>query len=222
MRRVAVIVAAFACTGAMSRSAGQDVDAGKRRAEMQDHYSHLIAIHDAVVQGDVEAARAPAAELAYLSVPVGSPFGTTAFGAAIRDGARRVARETTVVGAARATTAIISACGGCHRASGAAVSPDAIVQRRRDTSASMADHVRAADDMLLGLLLPSETRWMTGAERLPSTLPLAPTSAAPGGADATLRSLTSRSRRATTAAARASNYVQLLTTCADCHRRARP
>jgi cytochrome c553 len=221
MGRTTVLFLLLVCAGRGGESViAQGVDPRARRAEMQDHYSQLLAIHDAVVQGDLDAARGPATELAYLSVPVGSPLATSTFGAAVRDGARRVAREATVVGAARATTAIIRACAECHRASGAAISADAIARRRRDVPDDMADHVRAADDLLLGLLLPSDVRWMTGADRLQSSV-LASPGGGPSAADDTLRYLTDRSRRSTTPAARASNYVQLLTTCAECHRRPR-
>ena len=220
MGRTTVLFLLLICAGRDREGLiAQGVDSDARRSEMQDHYSQLVAIHDAVVQGDLDAARGPATELAYLSVPVGSPLATAAIGAAIRDGARRVSSETTVVGAARATTAIIRACADCHRASGAAISGDAIVRRRREISGDMADHVRAADDLLLGLLLPSDARWMLGADRLRSSLLPAP-GVTPASVNDTLQYLTDRSRRATTPSARASNYVQLLTTCADCHRKA--
>jgi cytochrome c553 len=197
--------------------AAQGVDAGARRAEMQDHYSQLLAVHDAVVRGDVEAARPPATELAYLSVPPGSPLASATFGTAIREHARRVARETTVIGAARATAALIRACAECHRTNGAAISAESIARRRRDVPESMADHVRAADDLLLGLLIPSDARWAAGANGLELSLLTTPG----GEQSAALRYVTGRSRRAETPTARASNYVHLLTTCAECHQRAR-
>jgi hypothetical protein len=222
MRYPTVLVLLAICAGqAPQTAAAQGVDPRVRRSEMQGHYSQLIAIHDAVVRGDLTAAAAPATELAYLSVPVGSPLAMAGFGARIRDNARRLSHETTVIGAARATTAIIRACSECHRASGAAITGDAITRRGRALPAGMADHVRAADDMLLGLLLPSDTHWTRGADRLQSSVPPAPDRASPWASD-TLRHLTDRSRRATTPAARSSNYVQLLATCAECHQRARP
>jgi cytochrome c553 len=201
---------------------GQQVDARARQArqaEMRGHYAQLFAIHDAVVQGDLAALRAPATELAYLSIPVGSPRSMASFGAAIRENARRAADETTLLAAARATTSIIRACAECHRASGASISASAIARRPAGVPERMTDHVRAADDLLLGLLIASDERWNTGADHLAS----AADRAAEGTAalQSTLRYLSDRARRTDTPAARASTYVQLLTTCADCHQRSR-
>ena len=220
MRRGILLTTAFIWIGE-PQTAAQGVDIEMRRAEMQGHYSQLIAIHDAVARGDLEAVRQPATELAYLSVPAGSPAGAGGFGVAIRDGARRAARETTIVGAARATVSIIRACAGCHRANHAAISPQAVV-RRLTAPASTTDHIRAADDMLLGLLLPSETRWESGVDGLRAAVFPTPNGAPPPGIDATLRYLTDRLRRSTIVAERTSNYVQLLTTCAQCHQGGRP
>jgi mono/diheme cytochrome c family protein len=216
-----MIALALMWSGRVARPLAQGIDIESRRSEMRDHYSQLLAIHDAVVRGDIEAIRRPATELAYLSVPIGSPFGSSAFGAAIRDDARRAARETTVTGAARATVSIIRSCAGCHRANGAAIPADSIL-RRRPAPDSMADHVRAADEMLLGLLMPSDERWLTGADRLQSTLlPGRGAGRARSPLEDTIQSLTDRAKRSTTATTRASAYVQLLTTCADCHQAAR-
>lgn len=219
MRSALGLACLWVCVGTLSLAQG--VNPETRRAEMHGHFSQLLAIHDAIAQGDLHAAREPATELAYLSVPVGSPRMTTGFGAAIRDSARRVARETTVVGAARAMTDIIQACSGCHRTSRAAIAAEAVIQRRTTAPGHMADHARAADDMLLGLLLPSDTRWTAGADRLRSSVLPAPNGGTSGVGD-TMRYLTDRSRRSTTPTARASNYVHLLTTCAECHEKARP
>jgi cytochrome c553 len=210
------LLIALTWLGFADRPFGQGVDIPARKAEMRGHYSQLLAIHDAVVRGDLQAVREPATELAYLSVPPGSPFGATRFGAAIREGARRLARESTVTGAARATVSIVRECSGCHRASGAAISKGPLLERRMPSA--MTDHARGADEMLIGLLLPSDTEWLAGAGRLQSTLsPLRQNGRPDSLLDDATRSLTDRATRATTATARASAYVQLLATCAECH-----
>jgi hypothetical protein len=223
MRALPLVMIALALmwSGPVARPLAQGIDVESRRSEMRNHYSQLLAIHDAVVRGDIEAIRQPATELAYLSVPIGSPFGSSAFGAAIRDEAHRAARETTVVGAARATVSITLACAGCHRANNAAISAAAVLTRR-PVPPGMADHIRAADEMLLGLLLPSDERWLSGTDRLESTLLPGSGSGHPRSAlDDTIHSLTERAKRSTTATSRASAYVQFLSMCADCHREAR-
>jgi hypothetical protein len=134
IRRAIAVSLACVWAGVLSRPMAQSVNPETRRAEMHDHYAQLIAIHDAVVQGNLAAIREPAAELAILWVPAGSPVMTASFGAAIREGARRVSRETTIAGAAGATADIIRACAGCHRVSGAKISSDAVLQRRGDRS----------------------------------------------------------------------------------------
>jgi hypothetical protein len=205
--------------GATSRSKVQSVDTNARSVEMRRHYSELVAIHDALVRGDLGAARVPAAELAYLSVPVGSPQVNASFGASIRNGARRVVHEATVVGAARAMVDIVRGCAGCHRASDAAISPDVVLRRQRNVPAGMADHLDAADDLLLGLLLPSDSRWASGVDRLQSSMAHAPLTETSSAFNETLRYVARRSERSTSQPARASDYVQLITTCVDCHRK---
>jgi hypothetical protein len=195
----------------------QGMNVETRRAEMRDHYAQLIAIHDAAVRGDLAAIRKPAAELAVLWVPAGSPPSTTSFGAAAREGARRLSREATVAGAARATSDVIRACAGCHRASGANISADSILRHRAERG-QMGGHAEAADDLLLGLLLPSDARWAVGADRLEAvTLPAGQT--LPTRADGTLKYLARRARQSTTVTARASTYVLVVATCAECHRK---
>ena len=162
----------------------------------------------------------PRLELAYLSVPAGSPAGAGGFGVAIRDGARRAARETTIVGAARATVSIIRACAGCHRANNAGDLAAGGHPRLRsacvdDRSRSGRRRHAARAAPAVGDAMGVGRRWLARGG-----LPHAD-GAPPPGIDATLRYLTDRSRRSTTAAERTSNYVQLLTTCAQCHQEGR-
>ena len=213
------IVVSLVCiwVGLLGRPVAQE-PVERRRVEMRDHYAQLIAIHDGVARGDLDAIREPAAELAILWVPAGSPASTAAFGSAIREGARRLSRETAIAGAVRATTDIIRACAGCHRGSGEKISAGAILQRRSEGSETRPGHAAAADELLLGLLLPSDERWASGADRLQTTgLPADPISSA--NADEILRYLGRRASQSTTVTARSSTYGLMLTTCADCHRK---
>ena len=88
----------------------------------------------------------------------------------------------------------------------------------------MLTHQRAADDLLQGLVIPSESRWQEGAAKL-ETLTLGAEdwprdpklTAETRQADVTVHALADQAREAATARARANVYVDLLTTCASCH-----
>ena len=88
----------------------------------------------------------------------------------------------------------------------------------------MIEHQRAADEMLEGLFVPSETQWMRGAARLggaplrqqslPSDKKLTPEIRK---AEERVHQLAERATKATAWTDRGDVYAQMLTTCASCH-----
>jgi hypothetical protein len=105
--------------------------------------------------------------------------------------------------------------------------PAPIPSRRPDVGGvvgHMLDHLRAADELLQGLVVPSESLWRSGAARLrTATLdprdwpPDAKLSANAREADAAIHALADRAERATTKNQRGAVYTELLVTCASCH-----
>jgi cytochrome c553 len=192
---------------------------------MRHHFSQVLLIHEAVIRGDLAAVRGPANELADIGVPPAVPPDAGPFVGAIRAAGRRAAAATTLASAARATVAMIAECANCHRAVG--VFPAPTTPRVPDVGGlvgHMLDHRQAADEMLQGLLIPSASRWNEGATRLrgatlrPSQLPPDPRLTGDiRRAEEQVHRLAEQAVAADTPLARSSTYVQLLTTCAECH-----
>ena len=88
----------------------------------------------------------------------------------------------------------------------------------------MLEHQRAADEMLEGLFIPSETQWLRGANRFVAaplrqqSLPRDPR-LTPGirKAEERVHQLAERARQATAWQDRGQIYAEMLTTCASCH-----
>jgi hypothetical protein len=89
----------------------------------------------------------------------------------------------------------------------------------------MLEHQRAANQMLQGLILPSPTEWQQGARRLYAAPlesgDLAGQAGSAAGAlsksEAAIHAIARRAEAANDVPSRASTYVQLVTTCAQCH-----
>ncbi len=197
----------------------------ERLAEMRHHFTQVSTIHEAIIRGDLPAVRVPALALANLPLPAGLPLVAPPFVAAVRQAARRAADATTLGTAASATVSMLTQCAACHRA--ANVRPSPSTPRRPDVGGivgHMLEHQRAADEMLLGLLIPSDSQWRQGADRLraavmrPSELPPDPklTQQIRAAEDA-VHLVANRAASADTADARAASYIQVLTSCAECH-----
>jgi hypothetical protein len=193
---------------------------------MRGHYQEAIAVHSAVIRGDLPAAQSHASALAEYEPPPGMPPKGDPYVQAIRDSATRVAHAQAIVGAAIATSNILVACGDCHRALGTMASaPLAKPPAVGGVVGHMLAHQRAADRLLQGLVAPSQSEWREGALAFAAAplrekdMPLSDTAA---------RDLMAKERevhRVATAAAeardslnRAAFYGQLLDGCATCHK----
>jgi cytochrome c553 len=120
---------------------------------------------------------------------------------------------------------MVTECGNCHQAVGIFPSPS--TPRTPDVGGlvgHMLEHKRAADEMLQGLVIPSASRWQQGADRLrvaalrPSQLPFdSKMTADIRKAEDRVHQAANQAADAGTTAERAAAYVQVLTTCAECH-----
>ena len=194
---------------------------------MQVHFAQVMAVHDAVIRGDVTAARERAASLASLEAALGSlPEGSAPYVSAMRDAARRTAAASSVLQAALGTAAMLKICGDCHHGLGAkpAAPADPAGSEVRGLAGHMLAHQRAADQMLQGLVLPSSDLWRAGAAGL-SAPPLTSGHLPHGGrlgpeekaSEGRIHVLAGQAERVDDAGARAVYYAQILARCADCH-----
>ena len=120
---------------------------------------------------------------------------------------------------------MIGECASCHRTFG--VMPVPSVLTTRDLGGivgHMLQHQRAADEMLQGLLIPSVTQWQMGAERLCTAIlherelpPDRQWTREIRGAEGRVHAAAERALKATTQSARGASYVDLLSSCAQCH-----
>lgn len=209
--------------------AGAPVQGAQVAEAMRGHFDRALEVHGAVIRGDVRAAGTHAESLAAQleqGPKAGSP---TAFGALL-EAARAVRGATDVLAAAQATATMLGACGRCHRVS--RVTPQFPAVSRiepRDLAGKMQAHKAAADQLLLGLIVPSDIAWRTGAQALAtapmlgSDLPLDATlQPRLAATQEQLRRLASEAVQVADPRRREVFYAQFLAACADCHRAHRP
>lgn len=193
-------------------------------AEMRHHFLDVTRLHEAVIRGDLPAARSAAAALAKMETPAAFATAGSRFVESIRTSAQRAASAPDLASAASATAQMLGQCGACHLT---AVRPPIPAASTRDLGGivgHMREHQRAVDELLQGLVIPSSRLWSQGAERLraePLSTELLPRdpalTASVKDAETRVHRLADRATDATETAARTAAYAELLTTCAQCH-----
>ena len=209
--------------GAQGRSSVASVP--DRLAEMRHHFVQVTLVYEAVIRGDLPSVKTPAAELSVMETPSGFPVTSAPYVDAIRALGRRASMATTIESAAMQTASMFVQCGDCHRAVG--IFPTPSTRTYPDVGGlvgHMLDHQKAADELLQGLVIPSDALWRRGAERLRgSVLSAADLPQDPKltpeirKAEAAVHALADRAVAADSATARSAVYVNLATTCARCH-----
>jgi cytochrome c553 len=198
--------------------------------QMRAHFEQALRLHAAVIRGDLAAvgpaARALADQVAQSQA--GSPALTSSRPlAALADGARKVAQSTTILAAAIETAGMLSACGRCHRAAGVTPAFNAPAQPvATGLTGHMLEHQVAVQQLVEGLVVPSDAIWRNGA-RAQASAPLNPTELPVDAAvrrqlaptEERLHRLAAGAAEADDPFARAAFYGQLLAACADCHTR---
>lgn len=197
----------------------------ERVSEMQHHFVDVTLVHEAVIRGDLPATLQPAARLATLAPPPLMADASAQFIESIRLAGRRIVQQRTLATAAGEVTTMLRQCGLCHQAM-------SVFPVRRTPSGPdvggvvghMLQHQRALDDLLLGLVMPSETQWHEGAARL-KTAVLRPADWPPSPdltgdvrrAEKTVHDIADEAARATTTLEQARIYARLLRACGSCH-----
>lgn len=197
----------------------------ERLAQMQHHFVQVSLIHEALIRGDLPAVRQPATLLANTEAPPDVAASTAQFVAAMRFGARRAADAQDLASGAAATASMLLSCGECHRTAGTMPAlPTPTQPLVSGFVGHMLEHQRAADEMLEGLVVPSQSQWIRGATRL-AAAPLHQESlprdrkltADIRATEARVHQLAERAIKAGTWKDRGDVYAQMLTTCAGCH-----
>jgi hypothetical protein len=196
------------------------------RALMNDHFIITKLARDAVIAGDIEAARGPVAALADYEYASELPAGWRPHLDRLQDAARQTVSAGDLTGAARGVATMAKVCGDCHlEESGKAelgASSEPITGRSDSLHERMGRHILALDRMWVGLTGPSDDAWRDGAKVLLHAPAKMRGTSTELSADfqASLREVRALGRSAEAAKSgeqRAEVYGQLLATCAHCH-----
>jgi hypothetical protein len=228
IRAGVALFAASALGGALpaARVAGQTTT---RAAAMRGHFDAALEVHAAIIEGDLAAAGARAEALAASMAQEPASETSAPARVAILDAAGAVQRAADVLAAARATADLLNGCGRCHRAEHVAPAFAPITRGRSDTLVDrMHIHRNAADQLLAGLIVPSDEAWRSGARELATAALYDPGLPVDPAVHQALSATQERFHRLATEAvqaddprARAAFYAQFLAGCADCHTRHR-
>ncbi|AMY10754.1 hypothetical protein LuPra_03995 [Luteitalea pratensis] len=218
------VLAAGAALLSLASATGRQPDLHDRRAAyMRAHFSDVIRAHDAVVRGDLDAARAHAQRLAAHRPDVPFPAGWVAFSTLMGDAAREIETAPTLEVAARATAVLLTRCGECHQAQHVVPGAARHLEDAAPATTSMRDHQAAADLLLIALVEPSTSSWDEGVQtfsriRLPrGDMPSRQLRARALIGDARFAAFAAAAAEAARPPDRARVYGRVLSTCAGCH-----
>jgi hypothetical protein len=202
-----------------------------KESHLPGTFDRVLSMHRAVVRGDLQALHSPAvwfAEHGSIRSPVGDmddPERSLKLAAAGAAAARDVSR------AAAAVAEMVVACGRCHRKLAVSPSlPSIVPSHHTSIVGHMLRHEQAAEQMLHGLVMPSDSLWLQGTTAFAET-PLKagdfPVDFERGEkmarVEADVHRLAQNAFAAENPSSRALAYAQLLGSCAGCHQRhARP
>ncbi len=179
----------------------------------------LVEARDAVIAGDLAAARTAGAALAWEIDRKGRAR-YHQDDAPIVAAATRVADSTNLDAAARGVADVVVACAACHEARGGLVVPEPELPPEGDAlRVEMERHAGAMDELWAGLVTPSRPALQTAAELFASS-----TLAPPGPLREHARAADERVNRAAKVLAkvpegeeRAAAFADLMLACAACH-----
>jgi hypothetical protein len=194
------------------------------KAHMDEHFSHVREVQDAIVRGDLDGAKAPARWIADHQEATGLPASAAVHVTAMKSGANAVATAPDIRMAAQGAASLVAACGDCHadlKVSGHM--PSAVVVTAAPPAgkqAHMAEHQHAVNLLYRGLVGPSDADWKKGAEALKGS-PLGAESL-PEAKDALVaekkvHELADKAVDAKDRGARVAAYGEVIGSCASCH-----
>jgi cytochrome c553 len=191
---------------------------------MQEHFTRLRDIEEAIIRADLEAARVPARWLADHPIATDFPRETARPLSNMLADAEAVATTGDIHDAAMAAGSLAARCGSCHAA--AKVEPElpAAPEHTAATPATrhMVEHQAALHLMARGLVAPISGEWRTGADALkdasPSEKDRRGMSEEALAAETRIHELAGKAIDAPDQRTRAEIYGSIIASCADCHR----
>lgn len=202
-------------------------------ALMQDHFTQATTMRDAVIRGDLQAARAAAKVLATREIAKDLPDDWRSHVAALRSAASAGVDAPSLDAIALVVGDVANACGGCHGAlGGPKFAPGEPPGPASGAAAHMARHVWAESRMWEGLVGPSEASWVKGTEAFSDAPLLTKQGDKPLDALAKrVHALGERGRAlvedrklsspqaSPLARQRSATYGEMLATCSQCHQK---
>lgn len=190
-------------------------------SHMFAHFMQVGAIQSAVVNGDVDATRAPAR---WLASHEDADFPADAQPALeqMRAEARVLLAQSELTDVARSVARMGMACGTCHRVTdgGPEIRLSEAPPPSNAPDQHMARHVWALDRMWEGLIAPSDAAWRAGAAALvnaPLRFGAGDQAAQADELAAKVHQIAESARNAASDRERADVYGELLQSCALCH-----
>lgn len=220
------LVLAAASTPAAGRGDDGQITPSRTRALlMHRHFDAAIAALDAVMRGDLSAAKANARIVITLPAPGDLPASGTPHLEALRGQAERASKAADLEQAAAATASMLAACGNCHRTVGTmpayATPPEPTIG---GILGHMKQHSVAAELLAQALTTPSSSLWTQGAEALQNAplkradLPdTANISRAALADEARIHGLSTRALATKDTPGRVQIYAELIVSCSTCH-----
>jgi mono/diheme cytochrome c family protein len=192
------------------------------KAHMADHFTRVRAVEEAVIRGDLEAAKVPAQWIADHQETTGLPEGSAAQVIAMKDAAKAVAAAADIPSAAKGAAALVGTCGDCHAASKVTAAMPLVMlgEAKPGKETHMAEHQFAVDLMYRGLVAPSDAEWTKGAEALKKSalgakdLPEAKDAIA---AEKKVHAVAEQALKAADRAGKVEAYGEVVGSCASCH-----
>ena len=222
-----VLVLASLCTGCgkPADTPAQEAAAAvpNTPAHMQEHFSKVREVEQAVIIGDVTAARTPALWLADHQPATGFPPATAQPLAEMKAAARTVATTADIQEAAMGAASLVGSCGRCHAAAKVEpkIPPAAEVPERKGLGGHMIDHQSAANLLYRGLIVPVSGDWVRGAEALKAAdlgaRDRKGLSAEALAAEARVHELAEQALKAPDQRTRITIYGSIIGSCAGCH-----
>lgn len=192
-------------------------------AHMTEHFTKIREVEEAIIRGDLDAAKPPAQWIADHQETTGFPAGTERPLMDMKAAAKSVASAEDIENAAVASATLVGACGSCHAA--AKVSPK-LPPVGEDASGTargrhMLEHQHAIDLMYRGLITPSSGDWSTGAKALKAAplrdKALSDITKEAVAAEARVHELAERAAGAAEKSTRVAIYGSVVGACASCH-----
>lgn len=189
---------------------------------MEEHYTLAIRAHDALIRGEIDAAKSHLSALSAATLPERAPEAWSALHGSLKTAAAGAARADDLPSVARGLAAVAETCGDCHTALGrgpnypAPAPPDAV-----DLPEQMRAHQFATERLWEGITGRWEYGWLRGTELLAASAVFrGEISPELSGLEADLRTAATLAGAAATPHDRAIRYGEILAMCAVCHRAA--